>query len=305
MNIMEIEFFDEKSLARRIKSEEKITFIFGSALTSKKDGIGIPNVDEMKGMAINFIREQDDGDDIIDYSKFMEKKLETDENDYQKTFSFIINNYGIKHANNIIRNAIMSNIDESTGRQKIPKSISTLVEKIKENTIAVNNIITTNFDTLIEEQLNYEDVKHNGISIVSDSQINDNSNEAINVIHIHGVWNKNDTMHTRSQLNNCRSKIESSLKKIIAKNTVVIMGYGGWDDSFMRSLIDLINDDSADYTILWCFYESNESKIESNVSFFESLRDATTRGRISFYKGIDCNVFFENIKKKKIETTNQ
>lgn len=301
---MEIEFFDEKSLVRRIKSEDNITFIFGSALTSKRNGIGIPNVDEIICMAIEFIKDQED-EDIIDYNDFMQKKSKEDENDYQKTFSFIINNYGVKSANSIIENAILSNIDEQTGKHKIPKSVSTLVDKIKDNTISVSNIITTNFDSLIEESLIQEGIKYNGISIVSDSRINDNSNGAINVIHIHGVWNKSDTMHTRSQLNNCRSKIEASLKSIISKNTVVIMGYGGWDDSFMRSLINLINDDSADYSILWCFYDSNEVKIKNNVSFWNSFNDATIRGRVSFYKGIDCNDFFEKLKKKKVEIVNQ
>ena len=295
---MEIEFFDEKALLKRIKREDEITFIFGSALTAKKNGIGIPNVNEIKELAIEFIKEQDE-EDIIDYFSFMEKKSGPDDNEYQKTFSFINSSYGVKFTNEIIRKAVLQNTDENSNH-KIPKTISQIVDKIKDKTINVNNIITTNFDTLLEEEFENKGIKYNGISIVTDSKINENSNNSINIIHIHGIWNKNDTMHTKTQLNSCREKIESSIKNIISKNTIVIMGYGGWNDSFMRSLINLVKDDSSDYNILWCFYEDDESKIKSNVPFFDSLNDASSRGRVIFYKGIDCNDFFDKVKKKKI-----
>lgn len=293
---MEIEFFDEKALIRRLSSEDEIIFIFGSALTAKKNGIGIPNVNEIKEIAINFIKKQGE-DDMSDYLDFMKKKSNSDDNDYQKTFSFIISSYGIDCANEIIREVVSSNIDID-GNHKIPESISIFAEKILDKSIAVNNIITTNFDTLIEEEFKNKDIKYNGLSIVTDSKINENSNNGINIIHIHGVWDKNDTMHTKTQLNSCREKIESSIKNIISKNTIIIMGYGGWEDSFMRSLIGLVKDDSSKYTILWCFYEESESTIKENKSFFDSLKDASARGRVTFYKGIDCNVFFQKIKKK-------
>jgi len=172
---MEIEFFDEKSLIRRLNQEDEVIFIFGSALTAKKDGIGIPNVNEIKEMAINFIKEKSE-DDISDYFDFMVNGTSSDDNDYQKTFSFIISNYGIDCANEIITKAVSSNKD-ADGNHQIPKSISIFAEKILDKSITVNSIITTNFDTLLEEEFKNKDIKYNGLSIVTDSKINENKQQ--------------------------------------------------------------------------------------------------------------------------------
>ncbi|MEY0612507.1 SIR2 family protein, partial [Proteus terrae] len=286
---MHIDFSDEKALLRRIKNSDHVSFIFGSALSAKHDDIGIPNVNEMTQMAIDYIHQLEQ-EDIDDYNLSM---INSDsDNKYQDTFHFIIGNYGIEVANQIIEKAILSNVDESTKKHKITKPINDLVEKISDNTLIVDNIITTNFDTLIEEGFKQKKILFNGISIVSDSNINDNNNNLTNIIHIHGVWDRSDTMHTKSQLNNNREKIESSLKRILNENVIIVMGYGGWEDSFMRSISGVLNDDKATYSILWCFYENDELKIKSNTSFFDSLKDAISRGRITFYKGINCHDFF-------------
>lgn len=294
---MLIEFADENSLLRRIKNEERISFLLGSALTAKKGDIGIPNVEEMLANAVSFI-EESDPEDIKDYNAFLEKN--GTDNRYQDTFSFIIKNYGIKEANNIVKNAVLSNIDKTKNKHKITKSVNDLVNKIKDETIIVDNIITTNFDTIIEEKFKEETIPYNGISIVTDSNINDNNNGFTNIIHIHGVWDRNDTMHTQSQLKNNRDKIESSLKRLLSNNVIVVMGYSGWDDSFMRSIASIVNDDKAEYSILWCFYEKDESKIKNRELFFKNLKDAISRERVTFYKGINCDTFFEKLKKKEI-----
>ncbi|EPU3936689.1 SIR2 family protein [Morganella morganii] len=292
---MHIDFSDEKALLRRIKNSDHVSFIFGSALSAKYDDIGIPNVNEMTQMAIDYINESGQ-EDIDDYNLFMANN--NSDNKYQETFHFIINNYGIDIANQIIKQAILSNVDKLTSEHKVTKPINDLAEKIKDNTLIVDHIITTNFDTLIEEGFKQKGIPFNGISIVSDSNINENNNNLPNIIHIHGSWDRSDTMHTKSQLNNNREKIESSLKRILNKNIIIVIGYGGWEDSFMRSISGVLNDDKAKYSILWCFYESDELKIKSNTLFFSSLKDAISRGRITFYKGIDCHTFFEKLKKK-------
>lgn len=177
---------------------------------------------------------------------------------------------------------------------------------VKQGCFKVENIITTNFDTLLEEEFKNQNIPVNSISIVADSHIQENYNDNINIIHLHGIWDKGDSMHTKNQLQTCRERIEISLQNLINDQTVVIIGYSGWKDSFNRSLATAVINNKSGYDLLWCFFEKTDAVIEKNEeALFRQLSDAISRGRIQFFNGIDCNSVFSKLsaiselKKKK------
>lgn len=43
--------------------------------------------------------------------------------------------------------------------------------------------------------------------------------------------------------------------------TLIMIGYGGWDDVLMQALAGLVRDASARPNVLWCFYESEPTTI--------------------------------------------
>ncbi|MCG9706823.1 SIR2 family protein [Photobacterium damselae] len=289
---MSIQFFSEKLLVRRLKPhDEGLSFLFGSAFSAIQDGAGISNVTEV----IEVIEEYVDELELLDdYSEYINNTNGKDK--YQESFAFLSAINGAESTQEIVKRVINKNFDAETGKHRIPKSIIDFVRCIKEGKIKVKNIITTNFDTLIEEQLKNEGINYNSISIVSDSNIIDNDNGFINIIHLHGVWNKGDTMHTRNQLDAKRDKIEASLRNILAEQHIVIMAYSGWTDSFTRTLANIVNDDKAEYKIAWCFYEKESGVIDrNNADLFNNLSPAINRDRIQFFKGIDCTRFFLNL----------
>lgn len=289
---MDMDYFEEKFLVKRLSAEEEISFIFGAALTAKRNGVGIPGVSE----AVEFAREYAKSKGIIDDFEELTRDL-CDKDMYQAAFSCIaaLSPKGIRE---VIKNVVSSNIDSSTGKHRIPKAIIDLVNFIKNSDVKVKNIITTNFDTLIEEQLSNEGINYNSISIVSDSHINENDNGYINIIHIHGVWNKGDTMHTRNQLETRRVKIQGSLRKFLSKDNLYIMAYSGWEDSFTHTLANLMNDDEAEYSIAWCFYENSEGQIDRESRHLtELLNPAISHERAQFFRGVDCDKVFENLNK--------
>ncbi|EKB15469.1 SIR2 family protein [Aeromonas veronii] len=303
---MERQFFAEKMLLNRIKiNQNDVSFIFGSALSAIKDGAGIPNVAQVSEIIRSYIEELD----LLDeYDEFINDAEE--QNIYQESFAFITVLKGAAAAQEIVKRVVMTNYDHNTGKHRIPKAIKDFVSCIKEGKLKVKNIITTNFDTLLEEQFKNEGIQFNSISIVSDSNIIENSNGFINIIHIHGVWNKGDTMHTRNQLEAKRDKIEASLRNVLTEQNVIIMAYSGWTDSFTRTLTNIVNDDKANYNLAWCFYEKEEGVIDRNFqSLFSSLSPAITRERIQFFNNIDCNRVFEELliesKAKKKQINNQ
>ena len=101
-----------------------------------------------------------------------------------------------------------------------------------------------------------------------------------------------------------------SLHNLVSDDLVVVMGYGGWEDSFTRALATAVTNSNANYDILWSFYESVPAKIEyDRKDLFTSLDDAIARGRVQFYHGVDCNTVFDKLgqvnelKKKEMKST--
>ncbi|MGN5086572.1 SIR2 family protein [Aeromonas hydrophila] len=288
---MERQFFSDNILVQRIKQTDEVSFLFGSALSAIKDGAGISNVSQVIDIVKDYANELDLLDD---YNEFISGKDE--QVIYQESFAYMSAIKGAASTKEIVKRVVMKNYDTDTAQHKVPKAIKDFVRSIKDGKIKVKNIITTNFDTLIETQFDAEEINYNSISIISDSNINQNSNDFINIIHIHGVWDKGDTMHTRNQLEAKREKIEASLSNLLAEQHVVVMAYSGWTDSFTRTLANIVNDDKAEYNLAWCFYEKEDGIIDRKFKdLFDELTPAISRDRIQFYKNVDCNVIFEKI----------
>lgn len=301
---MKIDFHDEDILISRLKRNDKpTTFLFGSAFSQVTDGDGIPNVDSV----CEFIAKFADENDVLE--AYTERLGNAESKDYyQKAFSLIAGLLGQDAVNEIINRVVRSNFDDE-GKQRIPKSVKDFVTSVKQGCFNVGYIITTNFDTLLEEEFKNQGIPVNSASIVADSYLQDSNDGRIKIIHLHGVWDRGDSMHTTTQLETSRDRIESSLQNLIDDQKVVVMGYSGWKDSFTRSLATAVKNNKSKYDLLWCFFEKTDAIIEKNEeALFTNVSDAMSRGRIQFFKGIDCNSVFSKTslvsatkKKRNIE----
>lgn len=78
------------------------------------------------------------------------------------------------------------------------------------------------------------------------------------------------------------------------------MAYGGWEDSFTKTLANIVHDNDANYDISWCFYNSDEDSLnKNNKDLFVKLSPAIQRGRVKFFKGINCHSIFNRINIEK------
>jgi hypothetical protein len=113
-------------------------------LTSEVDGKGIPGVDRASDFVLDYIKEKNDEDDYYEYigSKTSQEK-------YQHSMKYISDTFGQNAVNDIITKVVRSNIDESSGKSYIPPAVKGLAKIIEAGKILT--ILTTNFDTLIEE----------------------------------------------------------------------------------------------------------------------------------------------------------
>ncbi|MCU9581374.1 SIR2 family protein [Providencia rettgeri] len=291
-------FADCSLLIKRMEqlNKKEVAFMFGSAITMKQDGSGIAGVSEVIDLAENFLEETFNKSEREDYISHISNYDGSKK--YQETLSYINDVFGDDVVFNFIEYIINENKDEN-GHQKIPQKIIDLIDLIKNEKINCKNILTTNFDSIIESQLNKVKIKENSISIIADSNINFNGNELINIIHLHGIHGRGQTMHENNQLIVPRQKLEASIRHMLSTNEIYIIGYSGWEDSFTRTLADIVNDSEEKYSIVWCFYQNDNEEILNKYSnIFKILEPAISRGLVRFFKNVDCNTIFGQIKKK-------
>ena len=100
-------------------------------------------------------------------------------------------------------------------------------------------IVTTNFDPFIEIALRDAGVVADPHPIVFDDppgMAAMRNASAIPVIHIHGYFAESWSLNSILQLSAERPRLEEFLIHTLVGSTVLVTGYGGWEDSLMRVL---------------------------------------------------------------------
>ena len=156
-------------------------------------------------------------------------------------------------------------------------------------------VLTTNFDPLLEVAIGKTSGLYFRTVLHRDGNLGQTQGPGCHVIHLHGYWYGSDTLHTPRQLNQPRPRLKASLASLIKGSTLIVSGYGGWDDTFAQALMEVVLDDTAYPEIIWTF-KSQEP--EPAAALIERLAPGIDRGRVSLYAGIDCNVFFPQLLEK-------
>ena len=132
-------------------------------------------------------------------------------------------------------------------------------------------VITTNFDPLIEVAFRSVGVHATSVPIPLDSaptieQLQEQARVAVPVIHVHGYWTSDATLSTVPQLTKSRPSLTGLLRGLFRMSAVLIFGYGGWEDAFMRSLAERVYEsDLLESEIIWAAYETNPSTVLKNA----------------------------------------
>ena len=300
------------------RKDRAVVFLVGSPLTVP-DHIGGHGVPGVSGM-VDLIRSEFEGSDAE--TEFDQGLRGESANRYQKAFEFLHGRRGQDVANRIVRTAVWQALDTSNWPADHPKTspldadpaiCSALEREIDAwvlpravdlfgNLLVTYSdtfggaVLTTNFDPLIEISL----LRHGGRSyrtvLHDDGRLGQTVSEGTHVVHLHGYWQGHDTLHTPQQLVQPRPQLGKSLSRIIETSTLVVIGYGGWDDVITKTLVDLLSDSASTPEIMWAFHEDDAGTIEaSNERILTILSPGIGRGRVSLYRGIDCFSVFSGI----------
>jgi hypothetical protein len=153
------------------------------------------------------------------------------------------------------------------------------------------DILTTNFDPLIGISIARAGGPYFRVSMSHDGFINGMWGTVPRVVHIHGFWFPPETLHTPDEISSPRRKLETSLFWILKGATVVVMGYGGWDDALMRFLRKA-SAGVGDTRIVWCFYHSSHQDILGSASHVLDYLDLGIEDRrVELYAGVNLHRF--------------
>jgi hypothetical protein len=100
-------------------------------------------------------------------------------------------------------------------------------------------VSTTNFDPFLELALRHAGLQADALPLPFDNPPSVSAwgeTSALQVVHIHGYFSSGQSLNTVKQLSSARPATEEFLQKLYSGTSIVVMGYGGWDDAFSRVL---------------------------------------------------------------------
>ncbi|HIF9136535.1 TPA: SIR2 family protein [Photobacterium damselae] len=293
-------------------SDNDIVYLIGSPLScSYGDTVGIPSVKGMLDIIESTLAEKPK---VLDsYHKALALyKADTDK--YQQSFSFLAQYTSPNTVNGIIRKATLHAFQEDTtalnvnhvteletlqnslNSWSIPPATEALAKILLNSKKAAKTVLTPNFDPLLSIALSKLGHIPTRTVLHGDSNIEQFQSSTVNIVHFHGYWLDTDTLHTPAQLTLDRPLLKQSLMRVLNNKTLVVLGYGGWDDVFTQVLFSLIGDSGANFDIMWAFFESNEQMIQSKYPhLINSVMPAIQRGRFRAYGGINCHEFLPEV----------
>lgn len=305
------DFADELALLERLLTIRKeVVFLVGSPISAPS----VPGVREM----VDLVKAALPSDAA---QQRLTETLANSTNHYQDAFRLLIQFRGQDAANAIVRQAVLaartdkaSSLvlaaqntaasvgafeaveSELAGWQLTPGTEHLARVVFERPDLFGRKILTTNFDPMIEVAIARRGGQYCKVFLHGDGALGQISTNACQVIHLHGDWCRSDTLHTPAQLLQPRPALAASLRRILADCTLVVLAYGGWDDVFTHSLVDVVADTGANFDVLWTFFELEPTRIRArNATLLEKLAPGLGRGRVVPYRGINAHEFLAKL----------
>jgi serine/threonine protein kinase len=295
-----------KALTKRWSKGRPVTFLVGSALTAPyQSSLGVPTVDGI----IALIRDRLDVEDLAEFDMRLNR---AGVNRYQEAFEFLLAREGADAVSEVIRVAVLNarrspglhDADAKAGKREacralehdvngwaISPALQSLGELVTQfPDVFGRMVLTSNFDPLTEVSITRAGGRVFRTALHGDGEFQRDEGEGCDVVHFHGDWFRTDTLHTPNQVSQRRPRLSGGLEKLMREQTLVVMGYGGWDDVFTRTLIEVVKRGGGVLDVLWAFHSDNKEHLTRLYSqLFDELHEVVARGRVLLYKGVDIH----------------
>jgi SIR2-like domain len=272
-----------EKVANGVRAGRKFVFLLGSGVTAAREpsGLGVP-------MASGILK------------KLKSRLSGLAIDSYQDGFEKLSTLHSADAANELIRECVL----EAYGGTKSPslKAVRDLEElesdwddwlqpdAMRALTTLIymhpscfgGNILTTNFDPLLEICLSRAGRPFHSTYVHDDGSLSYTRGSGVAITHLHGHWIGSDTLHTEGSLGQERPRLLSSLLRILGQDTtLIVLGYGGWTDVAMKAMSALIEGSAPQYDIIWCFHSGDKAGVRAaypNVIRLMEIANRRTRG---------------------------
>lgn len=287
-------------------ADRKLNFVFGAGLSN---GL-IPSVSDMINVFISELPKPE--------QKAVRSKVEVHQTDierYQAAAQLVLARGGVKRVRAALCRATLNactishdelvelsnnlTVDrlrqiEQTGPWKQSRSHAKFAAFYADLPTSLRGkILTTNFDPLLELNLNAAGIPAEPIPIAGDvvpTQEQLDEQTSTPVFHLHGFWRTTNSLHTASQLERTRPTVSRLIRQTFSNSIVFVIGYGGWSDVFMSSLAEALQDGQLyDCELCWAIYSNDENSILGNPNL-SGIRGIPG---CNLYFGVDANLLFD------------
>ncbi|NTX38901.1 SIR2 family protein [Myxococcus sp. CA033] len=285
---------------------KKIALLVGSALSmaDKPGAPGVPGTTEMLKVAQRAV-----GTEL--QAKFEAAIAQDDGTQkYQHAMRFLLKWHDQQTVNQVVREAVLQSrldpaasgvrpdqeLDRDTPGWAPPAATRDLGRLVVAHRDRFGPILTTNFDPLLTIAIRQAGGRVSQTILHADGRLDAVRTESDDhaIVHLHGYWNGADTLHTKAQLTQERNHLKASIHTLLREYTLLVVGYGGWDDIITRALAECGYDTLANVDIVWAFYESKPEEIQHRYKrLFSSISSLYGRGWFREYGGINCHVLFK------------
>ena len=303
---MSFDFHDMVALLDRLSRPDPPrphVFLVGSALTMPLAGHqGVPGTSGV----VELIRQHYRSAFPDAVAAFDQYIATSGGNQYQAAFRHLNGRGGLEDANRIVRQAVLrayagSPKPDASDRKACARAesvvdawplspwVAALGELLKQADGRRLDplILTTNFDPLLSVSVRSSGGTTFRSALDRDGNLGQVTGDGCHVVHLHGHWCIGDTLHTPTQLATERRGLKESLRRLLANKTLVVLGYGGWDDIFTSALVEALQGSQDRIELLWLFREARADAETKYAPLLGRLRAGYERGEVALYDEID------------------
>lgn len=306
----------KNGLRHAIESRKRLVFVVGAGL-SRDQGAGAWGV----GHVLDHVKR------AYPRAKFSEDSPATA---YQDALGAVMANYSSDEVEKIIRLAVLAAAKEGEGLRKarndleqsrgsqvppscrelqsdpmawnLPRGVVALAELLaylnerakKDPSSQYPCVLSTNFDGLVEAAFEARGIRCEP-TVVGGNAFPKDIGQRLSVVHVHGYWLSEPTLHDPMALEARRDSLEAGLRDLLQGSAVFVLGYGGWNDIVFGTTTTMLQRQQAHLLpeVKWAFYSPKE-KVQAEEANPKApcghvIKHLAETARTSFYCGVNVH----------------
>ena len=301
-------------LSRLIEDHRRLTLVVGSGLTAG----AVPGVSAMLGLTERFVSGENN-DDLTAALATVKRSSRGSAEVYGRYRQTVNEWLPAPGFDLVVQAAVLSAYPRGINRQPwraiswaeardfendidswtIPPGVAALAELLIMAPEAFGRrVFTPNFDPLLEIAIRRRQGRAVTLSLKTDGSFSSViQDDAIHVVHLHGYWRLGDPddgrtmLHDPQQLTKSRPTLQNELAEFMISTTACAIGYGGWDDIFMKTLTHVAR--MRNLEVMWGFHASDPDVLKTDS--VPVLRRFAKASSLVTYSGVETDVVFPSL----------